>query len=313
MKGSNPVSTTRFLVAGVLALAAFGCGRKDATSTNPANAAAEAPPPPVETDLPLGARLIEPRADELVHQMSDRLAKVSAFALEAEEVFDEVPEQSPRQQLTNTRHVALRRPNRLAGDASGDALNRSFYYDGQTFSAIDKEQNVWASGTVPPTVDEMKEHLMELAGVSETVVGVLALVTSVPLVGQDLQQKLAAGKQAAAANQQALRGYAWLEKVELSFKGEVKSTKVSSCRDGPDGRVQKTPVVEPPPPEKQRGLKGKVIAKKTGEMKEELESAAALVQQSVAPSPDKIQVVMNAGTASLAQARPGAVALKFPG
>jgi hypothetical protein len=56
-----------------------------------------------------------------------------------------------------------------------------------------------------------------------------------------------------------------------------------------------------------------VIAKKTGEMKEELESAAALVQQYVPPSPDKIQVVMNAGTASLSQAGPGAVTLKFPG
>jgi len=49
--------------------------------------------------------------------------------------------------------VAMRRPDRLAGDASGDARNGSFWYDGQTFTAIDHEQNVWASGTVPPTVD----------------------------------------------------------------------------------------------------------------------------------------------------------------
>ena len=163
-------------------------------------------------------------------------------------MFDEVPEQSSRQQLTNTRHVALRRPNRLAGDASGDALNRSFYYDGQTFSAIDKEQNAWASETVPPTVDEMKEHLMELAGVSETVVGAAALVTSFPLVGQDLLQKLAAGKHATAANQQARRGYARLEKVELSFKGEVKSTKVSSVQRRSRRPGAEDPVVEPPPP-----------------------------------------------------------------
>jgi hypothetical protein len=154
---------------------------------------------------------------------------------------------------------------------------------------------------------------MKLLRTSILAAGVLVLAVGAPLAAQDLQQKLAAGKQAAAANQQALRGYAWLEKVELSLKGEVKSTKVSSCRYGPDGKVQKTPVVEPPPPQKQRGLKGKMIAKKTGEMKEELESAAALVQQYVPPSPDKIQVVMNAGTASLAQAGPGAVALKFPG
>jgi hypothetical protein len=31
---------------------------------------------------------------------------------------------------------------------------------------------------------------------------------------------------AAAANQKALRRYSWLEKTELSLKGEVKSTKV---------------------------------------------------------------------------------------
>ena len=43
--------------------------------------------------------------------------------------------------------------------------------------------------------------------------------------------------------------------------------------------------------EKKRGLKGKIAAKKTGEMKEELEAAVALVQQYVPPSPDLMQVV----------------------
>ena len=53
---------------------------------------------------------------------------------------DEVPEQSPRRQLANWRYVAMRRPNRLVGDAAGDALNRSFWYDGKTFAALDREQ-----------------------------------------------------------------------------------------------------------------------------------------------------------------------------
>ena len=140
-----------------------------------------------------------------------------------------------------------------------------------------------------------------------------ALIPSRAANAQDLQQKLAAAKASAAKNAQALRSYSWLEKTELSLKGEVKNTKVDSCRYGPDGKVQKTPVVEPPPPEKKRGLKGKIIAKKTGEMKEELESAAALVMRYVPPSPDKMQVVMNAGTASIGQAGPGALTLTFPG
>ena len=141
----------------------------------------------------------------------------------------------------------------------------------------------------------------------------LAIVAGPPAGAQDLQQKLAAAKESAARNQQALRSYSWLEKTALSLKGEVKNEKVDMCRYGPDGKVQKTPVVEPPPPEKKRGLRGKIVAKKTAEMKEELEAAVALVQQYVPPAPDLMQVVMNAGTASLAQAGPGFAALRFPG
>ena len=139
----------------------------------------------------------------------------------------------------------------------------------------------------------------------------LALVGGQPAEAQDLQQKLAAAKQAAAQNQQALRSYTWLEKTELSFKGEVKNTKVESCRYGPDGKVQKTVIEAPPPPEQKRGLRGKVVEKKTGEMKEELESASALVHRYVPPDPGLMQVVMGAGKASLAQQGPDAVALKF--
>ena len=124
----------------------------------------------------------------------------------------------------------------------------------------------------------------------------LVLAALGPVEAQDLQEKVAAAKQAAAQNQQALKSYSWLEKTELSLKGEVKSTTVNSCRYGPDGKVQKTQVSEPPPPpKKQRGLKGKAIAKKTGEMKEEMQAAVALVHKYVPPSPDKIQAAMAAG------------------
>ena len=142
----------------------------------------------------------------------------------------------------------------------------------------------------------------------------LALTTLArPAGAQDLQQKLAAVKQSVAANQQALRSYTWLEKTELSLKGEVKATKVDSCRYGPDGKVQKTPVVQPPPAEKKRGIRGKIIANKTEEMKEELQATSALIQQYIPPDPGMIQVVMNAGTASVGQAGPQALAFTFPG
>jgi hypothetical protein len=148
----------------------------------------------------------------------------------------------------------------------------------------------------------------------EWVLAALALAAVAgPAAGQDLQQRLTAVKQSVAANQQALRSYTWLEKTEISLKGEVKATKVDSCRYGPDGKVQKTPVVQPPPAEKKRGLRGKIVANKTEEMKDELQATVALIQQYVPPDSGQIQVVMNAGTASVSQAGPQNLAFTFPG
>ena len=54
----------------------------------------------------------------------------------------------------------------------------------------------------------------------------LAAIVLAPLAAQDLKERLAAAKQSAALNQKALRSYSWVEKTELSLKGEVKNTKV---------------------------------------------------------------------------------------
>ena len=143
----------------------------------------------------------------------------------------------------------------------------------------------------------------------------VSLILAAILYGQDLQQmlqqKAAALKQSVAENQAALHKYTWIEKTQISLKEEVKSTKVDSCQYGPDDKVQKTPVSTPPPPEKKRGLRGKVVAKKTGEMKDYMERAISLIGRYVPPSSDKIQVVLAAGKASLSQAGPGAMQLIF--
>jgi len=150
----------RLIVFAALALPVFACGKGAA----PVSVPEEPPPPQVEPDLLPGSRLMEPRVEQLVRQMSDRLAGVTALALEAEEVYDEVPGDAPRQQLACVRRVAMRRPDRLAGDASGDARNGSFWFDGQTFSALDREQNVWASGQVPPTIDGALDWVFDQTG-----------------------------------------------------------------------------------------------------------------------------------------------------
>jgi len=144
---------------------------------------------------------------------------------------------------------------------------------------------------------------------------VLCLITTGLSGAQDLkemiQQKVAALKQTVVMNQQELKQYSWIEKTELSVKGDVKNTKLESCRYGTDGKVEKTPLTEPPEKSDKRGLRGKIAEKKTGEMQDYMERAIKLIGRYVPPSPDTLQAVLAAGKASLSQAGPDAIQLLF--
>ena len=128
---------------------------------------------------------------------------------------------------------------------------------------------------------------------------------------QAMQEKVAAFKQSMAENQKALHQYSWIENTQLSLKGEVKSTKIEQCRYGPDGKVQKTPLSAPPEQKEMRGLKKRVVEKKTDEMKDYMERVGALIQRYVPPQPELIKANVAGGDASLNPLGPDAIQLQF--
>ena len=145
------------------------------------------------------------------------------------------------------------------------------------------------------------------------IIGVIALLATVPALPQnpELQQKLAAVKQAAAENKQRLRQYQWIETTQLTLKGDAKSPTKNSCLYGPDGRVQKSPIG--PPPEQPSGgrLKQKIIAKKKTEMKDYMQDVKAVLSMYVPPDPQKMQTAYQAGKVSFNPVPPDAVNLVF--
>jgi hypothetical protein len=129
--------------------------------------------------------------------------------------------------------------------------------------------------------------------------------------GAELQQKVAALKQSVAQNQQALHRYTWTESQQMILKGDTKSTKTSQCQYGPDGKVQKTVVGAQPPPKEERGLKGKIIEKKKGEIQDYMERVAQLIQRYVPPEGSQMQDSFQAGKAALQPSGGGIVTLVF--
>ena len=107
------------------------------------------------------------------------------------------------------------------------------------------------------------------------------------------------------ASQAVLRQYEWIETTVVSVKGEEKSRKQERCYYGADGGVQKVEMSSTPEPAKKRGLRGKIVAKKTEELTDYMKSAVALVKTYVPPSPAKIQAAKDAGKISIDVLEPG--------
>lgn len=144
------------------------------------------------------------------------------------------------------------------------------------------------------------------------ILGTLGLLgaISAPAQNAELQQKLAAAKQAAAENKQRLHQYQWIETTQLTLKGDQKPPTQNHCMYGPDGQVQKTPIG--PPPEEPSGgrLKQKMIAKKKGEMQDYMQDVKGVIAMYVPPDPQRMQQAYQAGNVALNPV-PGAVNLVF--
>ncbi len=117
---------------------------------------------------------------------------------------------------------------------------------------------------------------------------------------QELQERVAEMKEAAARNKQAMAQYTWVEQINISLKGEQKKQEHFQVRLGPDGKPQKTSLDPPAEPTESGGrLKRHIVEKKKEEYKEYAEQMKALAQQYVPPDRDLIQQAYAQGNITL--------------
>jgi len=144
-----------------------------------------------------------------------------------------------------------------------------------------------------------------MKGRTPYVIAVLAGFLLTPLAAQgtgSASDHVAAVKQSLQSSMAALRQYQWVETPVVSVKGEEKSRTQNSCYYGADGKVQRTPMGEPPADSggrKKRGLRGKIVESKKEDMTESMQEAIGLVKQYLPPDPTKIEAAKQAGKLSV--------------
>lgn len=119
--------------------------------------------------------------------------------------------------------------------------------------------------------------------------------------------RVAAVKASLTASARNLRTYQWVETTTITLNGEQKSMKQVQCYYGADGALQKLPLAQSAPAKSPGGLRGKIAQSKKEELSAEMQQAVALVKSYIPPEPDRLQMAMGAGKASVDVLQPGQV------
>jgi len=128
----------------------------------------------------------------------------------------------------------------------------------------------------------------------------------------DVEKHVAAVNAALSASKALLHQYEWVETTTAAVKGKEKLHRQLHCYYGADGHLQKLPVPGTPAPEKKRGLRALVSARKDKEMHEYMDEAIKLVKMYMPPDEERIEAAKKAGKVAF-QPMPGdLVKLIFP-
>jgi hypothetical protein len=101
------------------------------------------------------------RGEQLLRQMSNKLASAQAMTFQTSESHDRVRRNGQKKEFRFSREVTLRRPGNVLfryteGDRDGTA-----WYDGKKVTLVSNKHKVWVQGKVPATIDETIDYLAD--------------------------------------------------------------------------------------------------------------------------------------------------------
>jgi len=128
----------------LLATASFGQEKEKAPAPE-----AKAPVPQAQ---PAKAQDIDPK--QVVRQMCDYLKSLKEFSFKGEVTDDHTFSAGNKLQFAFDLEGYVKRPDKIRLNAKGDLQNKEFFYDGKAITIYDTVKKVYATASMPPTIDE---------------------------------------------------------------------------------------------------------------------------------------------------------------
>src|SRR5262245_42478809 len=110
-------------------------------------------PTPAAKPAPNITPTLEPKATDLLKEMSGRLAAAQTMSFTAVVMYESPSRLGPPLAYVTTSDVTLQRPDKLRVITRADGSPSEFYYNGKTMTAFAPRENLVAVATAPPTID----------------------------------------------------------------------------------------------------------------------------------------------------------------
>jgi hypothetical protein len=143
------------LLAGLMLAATAGAqtAAPTAAAAAPAPAAKATKPGAKKPAAPVYKLVIEPKAMDLLKEMSAKIAAAKAMTFTATVGYEFPSKLGPPIAYTMRYDVTMQRPDKLKVVMPGDGPASEFYYDGKTMMAYAPAENLVAVADAPPTID----------------------------------------------------------------------------------------------------------------------------------------------------------------
>ena len=117
---------------------------------------------PQETGLPA----IEPKADQVLKQMTDLLASAHAFTFNALTIKEQVLPSGQKLQYDSNIQVKMQRPNALYANVTSGAKKKTLWYHDTTFALLDRKNHFYATTQTPNNIDDTLDFIIDHYGVT---------------------------------------------------------------------------------------------------------------------------------------------------
>lgn len=114
---------------------------------------------------PLQAEEIEPRVERILKAMAEYLKEAGEYAFKAEITVDDLLPSGQKIQYAALYEAAVKRPDRIRTSYVGDLRETGVWYDGSTFTMLNKVNNFYAQWPAPGDIDGLLDKVEEKLGV----------------------------------------------------------------------------------------------------------------------------------------------------